>query len=122
MVGHWRGTVTTPWVPAYGAFIAFEADGHYATRSLDAVEPVFYYGTDLDTDVKTWTLDYVTARGLAYGAIDIAFQYGATFGLPVWQGQLRDVKIDDVASRLELSFSRSDGYGPIHYDLWRCAE
>ncbi|MDB4982320.1 MAG: hypothetical protein JWM82_3072 [Myxococcales bacterium] len=124
MVGHWYGNVTTPWQPTYAAYVSFEASGHYATRSLDPHEPAFYYGTDLDTDLKRWALTYLPVPGgVAYGTIDIAFDHGGgKFGLPAWNGELRDVTVDTAGNRLRLSFWRSDGYGPVDFDGWRCAQ
>ncbi|MDB4936729.1 MAG: hypothetical protein JWP87_3701 [Labilithrix sp.] len=123
MVGHWYGSATSPWMPPYPVFLAFEADGHYATRTADpAGTPVFYYGTDLDTPLKTWTLGDLTVLGAATGTIDIAFDYGMSFGLPAWKGLLHDVAMDTAGNRLALQFSRSDGYGPVVYDLWRCTQ
>jgi hypothetical protein len=118
--GHWRGVVATPWEPVYEVFVAFEADGHYASRSLHANLPAFYYGTDFDTDLKKWSLTGVTPSGVASGAIDIAFQYGSTFGLPTWTGKLHDVTLDSASRQFSLSFTTSDGHGPVHFELWRC--
>jgi hypothetical protein len=123
MVGHWYGNVTTPWVATYGAFLSFEASGHYASRSLDPSEPAFYYGTDLDTDLKKWALTDLAVLGAASGTIDIAFNYGGSnFGLPTWAGELSDVTVDTAGNRLQLSFSTSTGYGPVRFDMWRCAQ
>jgi len=125
MVGHWFGTANTPWEPlrTYSVFLAFEADGHYATRSLAPTgEAAFYYGTDLDTPLKQWALTDLTAGGVGSGTIDIAFFYGSSFGLPVWNGELHDVTIDPSGDRLRLSFSTSDGYGPVVFDVWRCGQ
>jgi hypothetical protein len=123
MIGHWYGNVTTPWVPAYAAFLSFEPTGHYASRSLNPDEPAFYYGTDLDTDLKRWALTDLTVLGAASGTIDIAFNYGgANFGLPGWAGELSDVTVDTAGNRLRLSFSTSTGYGPVRFDMWRCAQ
>lgn len=122
VVGHWRGVVATPWEPVYEVFVAFDADGHYASRSLHAYLPAFYYGTDLDTDLKKWALSDVASSGVASGTIDIAFQYGSTFGLPAWSGKLQDVTVDAAAGRLSLSFLTSDGHGQVRFTLWRCPQ
>lgn len=120
MIGHWSGIATTPWSAPYEVHLAFEADGHYASRSSSPTAAAFYYGTDLDTDLKTWSLTDLDDNGAARGKIDIAFQYGPSFGLPLWQGVLSGVAVDATHSRLALSFSRSDGYGPVTFDLYRC--
>ena len=120
VAGHWRGTTSTPWQPSYPVYVAFEADGTYATRSPEGT-PVFYYGTDRDTDLKRWSLDELSLEGVASGRIDIAFDYGDDqFGLPGWSGELSDVTLDAEENRLQLTFSTSSGYGPVILDLWRC--
>lgn len=120
MVGHWHGTTTTPWTPAYPVYLALESDGTYATRS-SGDQPALYYGTDLDTPLKTWALDDLSIYGLASGSIAIAFDYGGGgFDVAAWSGELDDVQLDAAGNRLQLSYTTSSGYGPIQLDLWRC--
>jgi len=120
LVGHWRGTTTTPWDGPYSVYIAFEADGHYATRSSSA-SPALSYGTDLDTPLKRWALDDISVYGAASGSIDIVFDYGdGQFGLAGWTGELDEVTIDAAGNRAHLELTTSNGNGPVQLDLWRC--
>ncbi|AKU94706.1 hypothetical protein AKJ09_01370 [Labilithrix luteola] len=120
-VGRWYGNVTTPWIPAYSVYFEFDADGHYATRTTDPTMVALYYGTDLDTPLKQWRLDDVNQSGAASGTIDVAFDYETFFALPAWQGELHNVVLDASGNRLRFAFFTSSGYGPVEFDLWRCA-
>ena len=123
IVGSWRGLVTTPWIPDYEVSLWFDASGHWGGSCAVESEMccvAFYYGTDLDCDLKRYSIDDATLSGKATGTIDIPFWYGETgCGLPSWQGELSSVALDADLDRLRFDFSRSDGYGPVHFELER---
>jgi hypothetical protein len=121
MVGRWRGQVTTPWTSVYPVAAEFSADGSYAAASLDPAQIAFYYGTDDDTPLKRYRLLDEHAVGTLSGQIDIAFDYDTSFGLPGWQGLLDALEPDASGNQLRFDFSRNDGYGPVHFELVRCA-
>ncbi|HKO92743.1 MAG TPA: hypothetical protein VJU61_16425 [Polyangiaceae bacterium] len=124
MLGSWRGIVRTPWTSPYLVDITFDEDGHYSasTPELGDCVSAFYYGTDDDTPIKQWRVG--NAPGVTSGEIDIAFDYGTEsgaieYGLPAWQGELAAIERDASGDGLRFEFSRSDGYGPLRFDLRR---
>jgi hypothetical protein len=82
----------------------------------------FYYGTDEDTELKQYRIENLNIDGIVSGEIDVAFDYGSEYGLPAWQGLIEELQIDAAAQRMTFDFWRDDGYGPVSFDLWRCAE
>jgi hypothetical protein len=131
MSGSWIGSVTSPWGNWY-VTLTFEADGHYLEMGYDRSQPLpsanppgFYYGTNNDTDPsciqeRQWRLDAIVGSDLTVsGQIDVPFWYYPGCRLPGWQGVLTGIAFDATSDRMEFSFSRSDGYGPVVYDLWR---
>jgi hypothetical protein len=125
MTGVWRGIAHTPagWYPSlYEVEIAF-GDGHYSARCTSeggACCIAFYYGSDLDFPEKQFRLDSTDASERASGEIDILFESDAGEpSAPGWQGILQKVETDASQHRLRFEFERSDGYGPIAYDLQR---
>jgi hypothetical protein len=123
IVGSWHGVVTTPWVPPYEVVAEFDADGRYSASCVfnsDQCCVAFYYGTDTDTPLKTYSIDDATLSGDVTGMITIAFDYGDNdFGTPAWQGELSHVDIDGDGNRARFDFNTSDGYGPVHFELQR---
>jgi hypothetical protein len=126
MLGRWTGHAKTNlgWAPIPAVAMSFTADGPYAGRysamCLSAYCRAFYYGTDADSPLKQYRLNDVGDAGRALGEIDIVDEYGDQFGDVGWQGELHNIEIDATGNRLRFHFWRSDGYGPIRYDLWRC--
>lgn len=125
MVGNWRGIATTPWISPYAVAMTFGSKGGYSARRLDksgaSPQPAFYYGTDDDTPLKQYRLEDVSSLGRVHGTIDIVFDYGgAGYGTAAWQGRLDGIVLDSAGDRLRFEFRRSDGYGPVAFDLWRC--
>ena len=122
MVGNWRGIVTTPWIPPYPVALTFGNDGRYSAKSLDPSSSVaFYYGTDDDHAFKQYRLEDVSVLGRVRGEIDIVFGYGAgSYDVGAWQGLIQELVLDASGDRLRFEFARSDGYGPVTFDLWRC--
>jgi hypothetical protein len=124
IVGSWHGVVTTPWVDPYEVTAEFGADGHYSAKCIansDDCCVAFYYGTDKDTPIKTYTIEDATLSGNVTGTIAIAFDYGTFFDTPGWQGELSHVEIDADGNRARFDFETSDGYGPVHFELERVA-
>ena len=135
MVGSWIGRAQAPsgWLPAqWDVTIAFTADQQYTAYGYDGVTtgsfsysapvtPAFYYGTDDHcAALHKWRLTNVSIAGNVGGQIDIPFWYGPSgCGLAAWQGELDGIELDASGNRLQLSFNRSDGYGPVNYDLYR---
>ena len=72
-----------------------------------------YYGTD-SSDPSCLALKQWSPTTLA-----VPFWYGTYCDLPAWQGELSGAALDITGDRLDFAFSRSDGYGPIDYDLYR---
>jgi hypothetical protein len=122
IVGSWHGVVTTPWTPPYEVIARFDGDGHYSAScvySSDVCCIAFYYGTDEDTPIKTYTIDDATLSGNVTGTINIAFGYDGFFDTPAWQGELSHLELDADGNRAHFDFNRSDGYGPVHFELER---
>jgi hypothetical protein len=124
-LGSWVGLVTSPW-GQWDVTITFTADGHYVAYGYNLSEvgpanpPAFYYGTDVGCDsLKQWRLTSAAADGSVQGQIDISFGGPTSCSLPTWQGELSGFALDATDNRLHFAFSRSDGYGPVVYDLWR---
>ena len=122
MPGRWEGLATSPWTTPYRVQISFTADGHYSGRCTELASDcclAFYYGSDDDTPIKRYRVEDATLSGDVFGEIDIAFAYGDEYGLPGWQGELSSIQRDASGNGLRFSFARSDGYGPVEYDLRR---
>jgi hypothetical protein len=126
MTGSWIGHAISPW-GAWDITITFTADNHYVARAYNgtaeggSTPPPFYYGTESGCDsLKQWRLTGVAATGDVLGQLDVPLSYGpALCGLPTWTGDLFSLVFDASGNRLQFAFRRSDGYGPITYDLWR---
>lgn len=123
--GHWHGFVASPWVPNYSVTVDFTSSGYSAHCDQNSDYEggsgccrAFYYGTDMDTPIKTWKLTSVNEDGTLNGLIDIAF-CTASSCLPTWQGELHNLDYDATQSRIRFEFSTSDGYGPLKFELER---
>jgi len=121
MPGDWHGIATTPWTNPYEVDVRFDEGGGYSARcsNLPGCCLAFYYGTDDDTPLKQWRVDDATLTGNVFGEIDIAFDYFPEYGLPAWQGELSHIQRDASGDGLRFEFARSDGYGPVRFDLRR---
>jgi len=122
MPGRWQGLATSPWTTPYRVEIGFTADGHYSGRCTELSSDcclAFYYGSDDDSPIKRYRVEDATLSGNVFGEIDVAFAYDDEYGLPGWQGELTNIRRDASGNGLRFSFSRSDGYGPVEYDLRR---
>lgn len=113
MVGTWRGTDMNPWTDPYEVQITFEADGHYSGHCAQPMcpDPVFYYGTDSDSPLKTYALRDIRADGIGAGIISIFFDAGT-----VNQGTLDTVSLSDDGQQLHIEFWNRE-YGPVVFDL-----
>jgi hypothetical protein len=125
LVGDWHGVVTTPWVPQYQVTASFGDDGTYSAKCdvhSDASDGgccrAFYYGSDLDSELKRWSVSSVNADGSVNGDLNVAFCYDYCY-LPAWQGKLRNVHGDESGQRIRFEFWSDDGYGPVAFDLER---
>jgi hypothetical protein len=116
IVGTWIGRHSDPWGEPFLVEITFEADGHYSGHCAQAScrAPVFYYGIDDDSPLKTYELRDVLANGRASGVIGILF---ALNGVP----EVRDLRQVFVSQDLQsLTFEFWNGiYGPVVFDLRR---
>ncbi|HEY4184498.1 MAG TPA: hypothetical protein VGP07_05480 [Polyangia bacterium] len=123
MPGDWRGFVTTPWIPTYEVRLSFTANGGYAARctwSSNMCCVAFYYGTDDDSALKTYTIDSITTAGKVGGTIDIIFGTAlAGYYESGYQGVLKNVVLDATGNRLRFDFWNGGEYGPVQFDLQR---
>jgi hypothetical protein len=113
---------TTPWTTPYRVEVSFRDDGTYSAHCTELAPEccqVFYYGSDLDSPLKRYRVGDATLSGNVFGEIDIAFIYGDEESLPAWQGELSHIEVDAYGNGLRFEFARSDGYGPLTYDLRR---
>jgi hypothetical protein len=132
MAGTWVGKAHSPWNSDWILRVSFGVTGTLSgvysavgySLTTNETTPAFYYGSDLDCDLKQWWIANVvpadpTIPGVA-GSINVTFEYPPqACYLPTWQGDLSNVELNASLTRLQFSFSRSDGYGPVNYDLWR---
>jgi hypothetical protein len=124
MVGVWQGLVQTPWTTPYRVELSFTADGQYSSRCTEMPASccvAFYYGTDNSTPLKQYRVDDVTLTGNVIGEIDVPFDYGDSYGLPGWQGELSHIERDASGNRLRFEFATNSGYGPLQFDVERVA-
>lgn len=123
--GRWHGFVKTPWVPDYAVSLSFSSSNYSAHCDQNSDYEggpgccrAFYYGSDVDSPIKTWKLSSVNEDGTLNGLIDIAF-CAAPDCLPAWQGELRNLDYDATKNRMRFEFWRSDNYGPLTFELER---
>jgi hypothetical protein len=122
MPGDWAGLARTPWTTPYRVELSFTTEGRYSGRCSEVASEccrLFYYGSDEDNPLRQFRVDDVTLSGNVFGEIDVPFEYDDSYGLPSWQGELSQVQPDASGNGLRFLFRRSDGYGPIEYDLRR---
>jgi hypothetical protein len=114
VIGTWTGTATTPWVPPYRVTFNFDSYGHYSAKSLDGAEPALYYGTDIDSPLKHYTISDIQADGDAIGSIDIVFDSNS-----VDHDELKGIALSTDLNHLKFYFMHAGTYGPLQYDLRR---
>ena len=84
IVGTWVGTVTTPWLSPYEVEITFNSNGIYSAHSTTEARllnsdnmsyaPALYYGVDQDSDLKTYSIDYISENNEASGTMAICYK------------------------------------------------
>jgi hypothetical protein len=125
MPGRWEGLASTPWVGSYRVEITFGTDGTYSGRctefSTDCCR-AFYFGTDLDTPLKTYSVEDATLSGNVLGelAIVVHYYYSEPNEFTVFDnpGELSHIEFDAAGLRMRFELRRN-GKGPILYDLRR---
>lgn len=117
VIGKWKGTVTTPWIPAYEVEMEFRGDGTYSARVVAQPEgsttSALYYGTDAESPLKTWLLDDVKANGDAVGEIQVYFDPTTTVD------ELRHLRLGEGGGTLSFEIWHFAIYGPVRFDLVR---
>jgi hypothetical protein len=117
MVGHWHGTVTTPWAPVYEVNVEFDMDGHYSAHCADAACNVaFYYGVDDDSPLKTYEVFDAYANGEGRGRIWIYFGNGSSY---TNIDGLDHIALSTDLSSLRFEFWHQLTYGPLIFELAR---
>jgi hypothetical protein len=118
MIGTWVGQETNPWTVPFQVRIVFGADGHYTAHCAQAScpSPVFYYGVDDDSPLKTYSLVDLRADGTGYGHIVILFGPNST-----QMGDLDEVSLSADGERLQMQFWPTwlGRVGPLVFDLKR---
>lgn len=122
MVGDWYGIVTTPWTEPYQVNLKFGDDGGYSGAcvwSSDQCCVAYYYGTDLNADLKRYTVNRISSGGVVGGDIDIIFGEEGSFYESGYQGTLESIEVDADDGRLRFDFMYGGTYGPLQFDLER---
>jgi hypothetical protein len=123
IVGTWIGGVETPWTKPYNVEVTFYSTGIYSAHSLsqqkfgdqdDFWGPAFYYGTDEDSNLKTYYLFDLYANGAALGNIAILFSSGGTT-----TDSLRFIKFFNSFNNMNFEVWHFDVYGPLKFNLTR---
>lgn len=120
MVGTWEGVSASPWFehpPGTPVRFVFRGDGTYSATCQGACTAL-YYGTDQDDPAKRWELQDVWANGQGFGRLHVVFDPAT-----VLQGEISAIELGPDATELRFEFWRTWGgrYGPLVYDLYRCA-
>jgi hypothetical protein len=113
VVGHWRGTVTTPWVPPYQVVVELTGSGHYSAHCQDKDCVAFYYGSDADSPEKVYDIQDVRADNKGQGEIAFWFNTGNTN-----RGELRSILLGPELDTLTFA-AWETGYGPLTFELRR---
>jgi hypothetical protein len=122
--GRWEGLATTPWITPYRVELTFRADGTYSGRCAEFSNDccrAFYYGTDEESPLKTYSVEDATLSGNVIGVVAIVFDHFGELRVSNQAGDLSRIELDATGSRLRFEFRR-DGHGPILYDLQRLAD
>jgi hypothetical protein len=125
IVGTWIGKNENPWTEPYYVEITFFADGKYSAHSLSQAAyngykekmliSALYYGTDMDSDLKTWEINDVWANGEAAGELIIYFDVVGT----TTTDSFRKIKFCNSFNLLQFDLWHFNMYGPVHYTLIR---
>jgi hypothetical protein len=118
MVGTWQGIQADPWTPSFQVVITFTADGHYssACNQASCPAPVFYWGIDPDSPLKTYRLRDLLADGTATG--DLAVVFGPN---NAQTGELDAVVLSSDGGKLAFQFwdTWAGRIGPVTFALTR---
>jgi hypothetical protein len=117
IVGTWSGSDDTPWTDAYKVIVKFTADGHYSAQCLGSCPaPVFYWGIDDASPLKTYRLDDLQAGGAVTGDLTIFFG-----GNDVQTGAIEQLTLSPDGRRLhfEVWATWLGRIGPVVLDLLR---
>jgi hypothetical protein len=118
IIGDWFGYTTNPWRTDYNVYLKINPNGNYQTVTSSQDEycqftPVFYYGTNEDSPLRTLELYDILPSGYANGYIDIYFDGTSN---NVVTDELRFIKfIDDETLYLEMWHLNQ--YGPLKFYL-----
>jgi hypothetical protein len=112
MVGQWKGTATSPWIPPYPVTVQFFSNGQYSARCTNGASVAFYYGSDADDPSKTFQITSIDATG-ANGNIVIFFFAGDTN-----LDSLTGINLTSDNKNLKFEFWHGR-YGPVNFDLVR---
>ncbi len=116
-IGNWVGTVTTPWIDPYSVEVEFKSNGTYSARNTSSNGPAFYYGSDDDSESKTYQIYDLYANGQAIANITLYF----------WPGNVNYSKLDfielsDNNNKLVFEYWHRSEYGPVTFELTRVLE
>ena len=114
IIGKWKGMVTTPWESPYKIEISFLENGTYSARRFDLGGSAMYYGTDLDSDLKTYHIYDVAANNKGLGEITILFLSGNTV-----TDDLRQITFFNNFQILRFEMWHLETYGPLLFELER---
>ena len=114
IIGQWEGNVTTPWVDTYSVEIEFRENGTYSAHNTSSSYPAFYYGTDDESNLKTYYIYDLYTSGEAVGSITIFFDVANTT-----IDKLDFVSFSNNYNSLTFEFWHNAVYGPIEFNLVR---
>lgn len=114
IIGSWVGTVSTPWTESYGVNIEFKADGTYSAQSSSSTYPAFYYGTDDDSELKTYDIYDQYDTGECVGTITVLFDVGTTN-----VSKLDFISFSEGYNNLTFEYWHRSEYGPVVFELTR---
>lgn len=113
IVGHWQGTMKTPWNEPYSLEMRFEENGHYlALGGNEFGAAPLYYGPQADTPANVYELEDVKANKKALGRLQIG-----PVGDPFWL-DLHTVGFSADLAHVSLEIWNQE-YGPMNADLSR---
>jgi hypothetical protein len=114
LVGKWRGTVTTPWVPPYPVTLWIYPDGTYWAECESRSCTAFYYGGDGPSPHRTITI--LSTSETAGSWADVAIEFSSP---EPNTGAIAALSVDATTLRFTF-FASWFGCGqPIAFDLTR---
>lgn len=116
MVGTWTGTMTCPWQAPIAVSFTFRADGTYSSKAdVEGTGPALYYGSDLDSPLKTYNVYDVSQTERKFGLcrLTVYFQGSET----TVEEELQDLTV--TGTTLGFQFLHLGKYGPVSVQLSR---